>query len=202
MDSPLRGLINHGPLFSSFSVYHPSARRAPQPHRELLSEHCLSAWRALARSRELRPLSRIPALRGIRTSCTAQRPVGRGTQGTGPILAGERSGRAFFGYFDPRHPWRGPCGRAARVQFCSWQNCLCRSKDKFDGIEFGQAKPARSAKARDGFRQSNTAAGRDPFSNEVEPRGARQTNRTNPYPTLCPRSPSNPPSICNSVSSL
>ncbi len=26
--------------------------------------------------------------------------------------------------FDVRRPWRTPCGRAARVQFCSRQNCL------------------------------------------------------------------------------
>src|SRR4030065_2351769 len=30
--------------------------------------------------------------------------------------------RNAFAFFDARHPWRAPCGRATRVQFCSGRN--------------------------------------------------------------------------------
>jgi hypothetical protein len=40
-----------------------------------------------------------------------------------------------------------------RAQFCSRQNCLCTSKDKFDGIEFEQPQAARRARAREGPRK-------------------------------------------------
>src|SRR5712692_10371883 len=60
-----------GEISESELIFPVGARRAPERSREQLSEHCLSAWRR-RRSRELRPLSRIHALRGIRTSCTAQ----------------------------------------------------------------------------------------------------------------------------------
>jgi hypothetical protein len=65
--------------------------------------------------------------------------------------SGRRPGVPFLLVaFGPHRPWCGPCGRAGRAQFCSRQNCLWASKDKFDGIEFGQTQSARRARARDG----------------------------------------------------
>jgi len=61
--------------------------------------------------------------------CAVGRPREREARGVGAVApSGER---AFFGDF------------------------LCTSKYKFDGIEFGQAKPARRARTRDGPSPSN-----------------------------------------------
>jgi len=111
-----------GEISESELIFPVGARRAPERSREQLSEHCLSAWRR-RRSRELRPLSRIHALRGIRTSCTAQsrlreerrepRAERPGSVSLGTLLsrqdnfAGSKIGRTLVRPKGPRQDRRG-----------------------------------------------------------------------------------------------
>jgi len=55
-------------------------------------------------------------------------------------------------------------GALQRVQFCSRQNCLCTSKDKFDGIEFERPQAGPKGNVQGGTLQKESACGAAPRS--------------------------------------
>ncbi len=85
--------------------------------------------------------------------------------------------------WDPK-PWRPRISapflaralraRQMRAQFCSRQNCLCTSKEKFDGIEFGRPKAGPSGQNSGmNFAKVTLGAGREhPVFKQTPPKAA------------------------------